>query len=205
MRLHASLFLLFTAGRAAAAPEPRWELASRGDGIYVYARGRPGSNVREVKATGMIDAPPEKVWAVIRDYDSYTKRMPYTEVAKVISRQEGDKSLVFYSVVSAPLVSKRDFVIRILDESTWDGTKGFFKASWTTSDQGPPETKDIVRVKVNDGYWLLEPREEGKKTFATYWLYTDPGGSVPKWLVNRANSGAVPDVFKAVRRASAEK
>jgi hypothetical protein len=57
-------------------------------------------------------------------------------------------------------------------------------------------------VEVNDGFWKLEPRDGGAKTFATYYLYTNPGGSLPKWVVNRANGSAVPDVFQCVRRES---
>ena len=58
----------------------------------------------------------------------------------------------------------------------------------------------MVRVKVNTGSWLLEPREEGKKTFVTYSLLTDPGGSLPKFVADKANKKAVPDVIRAVRK-----
>ena len=57
-----------------------------------------------------------------------------------------------------------------------------------------------MRVKLNNGYWHLEPRENGTKTWATYYVLTDPGGSIPKWIANRANNTAVPDVFAAVRK-----
>jgi hypothetical protein len=63
----------------------------------------------------------------------------------------------------------------------------------------------VVRVKLNNGYWLLEPREEGKKTFVTYYLYTDPGGSLPKWIADKANKTSVPDVLRAVRKHAAKK
>ena len=66
-----------------------------------------------------------------------------------------------------------------------------------------PLKKDIVRVRINDGYWLLEPRENGKKTFATYYVYTSPGGSIPSWIANKANDIAVPKVFQAIKEAVA--
>jgi hypothetical protein len=62
----------------------------------------------------------------------------------------------------------------------------------------------LVRVTVNEGFWLLEPRENGAKTFATYYLFTHPGGSLPDWLVNKANGTAVPDVFKRIREVAAK-
>jgi hypothetical protein len=61
----------------------------------------------------------------------------------------------------------------------------------------------VVRVRVNDGYWLLEPREAGRKTQATYYVYTAPGGAVPPFAANAANRVAVPRVFEAIRKAAA--
>ena len=76
--------------------------------------------------------------------------------------------------------------------------------SWTAApkeqDSLVPEKKDVVRVRVNDGYWLLEPREDGKKTFATYYVYTVPGGSIPTFIINQANGMAVPKVFESIKK-----
>lgn len=182
-----------------------WKEAAKEDGVTIYARDKEGSNIREMKAQGLIDAAPTEVWKALRDYPNYTKTMPYTEVSKVIATEgekdaNGAKVTYFYSVVNAPVVDRRDYVIRLVDESNWKDGKGFLKVTWSAVDRKDvPEKSDYVRVKINDGMWLLEPREDGKKTFATYYVYTDPGGSVPNWIANRANSTAVPNVFKAIK------
>jgi hypothetical protein len=182
-----------------------WVEATKEDGITVYSRTRDDSPVAEMKAIGLIDAAPQEVWNAIRDYPNYPKTMPYTEEAKVLAVEGGGKTTWFYSVINAPMVDRRDYVIKLLDQSDWKDGKGFLKVSWTaTSEHALPEKDDVVRVKINDGFWMLEPREGGKKTFATYYLYTDPGGSVPKWLVNKANSTAVPNVFSAIRKVVAD-
>jgi hypothetical protein len=186
--------------------EPSWALAAEEEGIKIYARSREGQDVKEMRAIGLIDASPHEVWKAIRDYNNYPKTMPYTEEAKVVASEGGDKTIWFYSVINAPLVDRRDYVIKIIDESDWRDGKGFLKVTWTAwneKDKGQPERENSVRVKINDGYWLLEPREAGKKTFATYYVYTDPGGSLPKFVANRANSVAVPDVFTAIRKVVA--
>ena len=196
-----SLLVLLT-----GAAEPAWQQVTRDDGIIVQARTPEGGSVSEVKATALVDAPPQAVWRVIRDYDHYTKTMPYTEESRVLASEQDGKVIVFYCLVNAPLVDKRDFIIRIVDESDWKDGQGFLKTAWTVTTQGaPPEREGVVRVKLNNGYWLLEPREEGKKTFVTYYLYTDPGGSVPKWIADRANKTSVPDVLRAVRKYSTKK
>lgn len=187
-----------------AADEPRWKLDAEEEGIKIYGRAKEGSEVREMKAIGLIDASPHEIWKAIRDYDNYTKTMPYTVEAKVLARGEGDKDILFYSRLDTPLVSSRDYIIKIKDESDWKEGKGFLKVTWTAAptdaDSQVPVKTDIVRVRINDGYWLLEPREDGKKTFATYYVYTSPGGSIPNWIANKANGIAVPKVFEAIKK-----
>ena len=188
------------------AAEPAWQQVAHDDGITVQARTPEGSSVAEVKASALIDAPPQDVWRVIRDYANYTKFMPYTEESRVVATEQGGKVTTFYCVVNAPMVDKRDFVIRIQDESDWQDGKGFLKSTWTaTTDKAPAEREGVVRVKINNGYWLLEPREEGKKTFVTYYLLTDPGGSLPKFIADKANKKSVPDVLRAVRKNATQK
>jgi uncharacterized membrane protein len=193
----------------AADQEPSWSLANEDNGIKIYRRQKEGETVAQMKAMGLMDASPQEVWKAIRDYPNYPKTMPYTEDSKVLASENGDKTIWFYSVVNAPLVDRRDYVIKILDESDWKDGAGFLKVSWTSStstdkDKIVPEREGYVRLKINDGYWLLEPREGGKKTFATYYVYTDPGGSIPKFIANKANSTAVPNVFAAIRKVVAE-
>lgn len=190
----------------AGAADPAWQQVAHDDGITVLARTPEGGNVAEVKATALIDAPAPDVWKVIRDYNSYSKTIPYTEESRVVASEQGGKVTTVYCLVNAPLVDKRDFVIRVLDESDWQEGKGFMKATWTaTTEKAPPEREGVVRVKLDNGYWLLEPREEGKKTFVTYYLLTDPGGSLPKFIADKANKKSVPDVIRAVRKYSTAK
>jgi Polyketide cyclase / dehydrase and lipid transport len=191
-----------------SADEPRWELASSADGVKVYGRARGDGDVREMKAMGLIDAPPAEVWKAVRDYDNYPKTMPFVEDGKVISREGGDKVTFLYSKINTPLVDRRDYIIRLVDESDWQDGKGFMKVTWTVvndMDDKVPVGKDVVRVRINEGYWLLEPREEGKKTFATYYVYTSPGGSLPNFIINKANTMAVPKVFEAIKKTVTKK
>lgn len=185
------------------ADEPRWELATTTDGVKVYGRARGDGEVREMKAIGVIDAEPAAVWKAVRDYDNYPKTMPYIEEGRVLSREGGDKVTFLYSKINTPLVDRRDYIIRLVDESDWKEGKGFMKVTWTVvndMDDKVPLAKDVVRVRINEGYWLLEPREEGKKTFATYYVYTSPGGSLPNFIINKANTLAVPKVFEAIKK-----
>ena len=185
------------------ANEGAWKQVARDDGISVLARTPERGGAAEVKATTVMDAPAEAVWRVVRDYVNYPKVMPYTEESRVLATQEGGKAMTVYCLINAPLVDKRDFIIRVLDESDWKGGQGFMKASWKeTTEDAPAERDGVVRVTLNQGYWLLEPREGGKKTLVTYHVLTDPGGSLPGWVADKANKSSVPDVLRAVRKAA---
>jgi hypothetical protein len=59
--------------------------------------------------------------------------------------------------------------------------------------------KRVVRVKVCEDGWLLEP-EDATKTRATYTVYTDSGGAIPAFIANRAGQIAIGRLFVAVRK-----
>jgi len=206
----ASVAIFFVLAADPAAKAPPWEEAAKDNGITIYSREIPGSEVREMKAIGLIDAKPHEVWKALRDYPNYTKTMPYTTEAKVMGQEDGDKVIYFYSRLDLPLVDNRDYLIRITDDSDWKDGAGYLKVSWANFDakKGDPryvEPKEgVVRTPLNDGFWKLEPRDGGNKTWATYYVHTDPGGSVPKWIANKANSTAVPNVFAAIRKVVAD-
>lgn len=202
VRLSLALTLLVSA--PAFAKGAKWEKKAEKKGVTVYTRDREGTDVKEVKAVGTIDAPPQQVFRVLGDYERYKEIMPYTDESKVVATEQGGKVTHFYSLINAPFVSKRDYTLRIVDVSDWKDGAGYLKSQWTSSTKGPAPKDGVVRVKHNDGSWTLEPIDGGKKTRATYLLFTDPGGALPTFIVNKANSSAIPDIFQALRKYSKE-
>src|SRR5258706_3963 len=60
---------------------------------------------------------------------------------------------------------------------------------------------DVKEVKaVGQIGWPLEPIDGGKRTLGTYQLLTDPGGSIPTFIANKANTTALPELFARVRK-----
>ncbi|OGQ09189.1 MAG: hypothetical protein A2138_22125 [Deltaproteobacteria bacterium RBG_16_71_12] len=178
-----------------------WREAARSGGVVIYNRARAGSDVREVLAVGTFDATPEHVHRVLDDNARYQDFMPYTKVSRVLKR-DGD-TVWSYERINAPLVAERDYVVKITHKTVTraDGAAVLHHAFTQSNADGPAEVGGVVRVAVLDGRWELEPIDGGKRTRATYWVYTSPGGSVPTFLVNAANNNAVPGLFDAVRRA----
>lgn len=202
---------------AASADEPKWEQKefdckqpSSCDsvdcchyGLAVYVREKPGIDVKEVKAVGEVDAAPEKVFAVVTDYEHQVGNMPYVQDQAVFTRSESEA--VFWAVADFPFVSRRDWIVRSKFDKNVDG--GIWRASWVPTEvkDVPPPESGVVRLKVNTGSWTLAPLDGGKRTLATYQLLTDPGGSIPTFIANKANTTALPELFARVRKRAEAK
>jgi hypothetical protein len=71
---------------------------------------------------------------------------------------------------------------------------------WSPANElGPPEKKGVVRVKICEGKWLLEP-DGNTRTRATYFIYTDTGGFIPSFIANRVSLTGITKLFAAVRK-----
>ncbi|MEY2479789.1 MAG: hypothetical protein QOI04_716 [Verrucomicrobiota bacterium] len=205
-RIFVGIFFVFLCGTICAAsapfnsidPKDGWKLASESNGVMIYSRLRAGSSVKEFKAIGEIDAPSRIVNAVIDDLENYPNFMPVTAECRLITR-EGD-SIISYQRLSPKICADRDYTLRGRTKS-WPGKDGLvYLHEWeTANDLGPPEKKGVVRVKVCEGGWLLEPSGPDK-THATYLVYTDTGGAIPVFLANHVSQMGIGRLFVAVRK-----
>ncbi len=179
-----------------ASPDAAWVMDGRDEGVVVSRRERSDSELREFKATGMIDAPPDAVWKLLVRFGDYNKLTPFAERTE-IRKAEGNVTHL-YVLTNPPMISKRDYCARYTDDSATAG-EGVRLLRWEISDQAPPVQDGVVRVARYEGYWKLEPRDGGQKTFATYYLFTDPGGSLPSWVINKLAGGGMRDLFVSLR------
>ncbi len=190
--------MLWTAGTAQAG---EWKKVSSDDGITIYNREQAGSGVKEVKAVGTINAPHWVCKNVIDDEAHYKDFMPYTEASDVLKQAQDVKYV--YQRISAPLVSERDYTLAIRNKSFRkpDGSI-VYKKVWSLANAHGPKPKDgVVRLSTNEGYWVFEDAGNNK-THATYYVNTNPGGSLPSWVANAANTRAIPNLFEAVTTQS---
>ena len=201
-------FVLFLCGIAiksfgaelssSVTPNECWELTSGSKDVALYSRARAGSRLKEFKAIGSIDASTRAVHAVIDDFENYPGFMPYTVECRLIKRESD--SIIGYQRLSPKICEDRDYTLRVWKKS-WAGPEGFtYLSRWEpANDLGPAEKKGIVRVKICDGGWLLEP-DGPIKTRATYSIYTDTGGMIPAFIANRASRTGISKLFEAVRK-----
>ena len=175
-----------------------WKFASKNNGVTIYSRIRAGSPIKEFKASGDIVAPTHVVYAVIADFENYPRFMPYTAESRLIKR-EAD-AIVGYQRLSPKICADRDYILRVRTKS-WSAADGVTFLNWWTpaNELGLPEKPGVVRVKVCEGGWLLEPRGPDK-THATYSVYTDTGGLIPPFIANHVSQIGITRLFEAVRK-----
>jgi hypothetical protein len=192
---------LLAAAVATADPavdhEKAWRLSRTEGAITVSVRDRAGTGLRESKATGVLNAAAADLHAVLLDAERFEEFMPYTIEARVVGRVEG--GVLAYQRLRLPVVADRDYVVSWQDDShTVDGAT-VYGMRWRTAAGGPPPVDGVVRVKLTEGRWRLEPLPDGR-TRATYQMFADIGGDLPVWLVNMTNDAGLPALLQAVEK-----
>ena len=197
------LLLLAPAFCVASEPAPPsasdgWTLSSESNGVVLYSRPRLGSRLKEFKAVGEIEASAHSVHGVIDDIDAYPSFMPFMTECRLIKRESD--SIITYQRLSPKVCRDRDYTLRIR-ETSWAGANGLvYLNRWEPADElGPAEKKGVLRVKLCEGQWLLEP-EDATRTRATYIVYTDSGGAIPAFIANSASKIGISRLFVALRK-----
>src|SRR6202035_2652430 len=173
-----------------------WKLIKQSNGVAIYSRPHPGSNLKEFKAVGEIDAATETVHKVIDDVEAYPSFMPYTAECRVIERNRD--SILTYQRLNPKIVSDRDYTLRI-EKKSWPVENGLaYLNHWEPANEhGPAAKPGVFRVTVCEGSWLLEPAGEGK-TRATYSVFTDSGIIGPAFIANTISETGIGTLFAAV-------
>ncbi|MBZ4333344.1 SRPBCC family protein [Corallococcus interemptor] len=127
-----------------------------------------------------INAPVEKVFDVITNYDRYGEFLP--EVKKIsTSQRQGNTVQVHYEV---DVVKRIRYTIRVTEERPK-------RMSWTFVEGEV--------MKDNKGSWTLEPEGEGK-TRATYNVEMALGALIPKAIINTLTETQLPKMLEAFKR-----
>ena len=170
------LCLIVTIGSANA----QWELVKDENGIKVYLRTIPGSEIKEFKGVTNINSSLDSIVAVLDDTEACAKWVHNCKDPAKLSEISFNEGYV-YQVIDFPFpVKDRDIILHSVMTQKAD-TKEVTVQLNAVPDY-IPETKN-VRIKKSNGFYLLKPLPGGS-TEVTWQHHTEPGGHVPKWLVN---------------------
>lgn len=128
----------------------------------------------------VVNAPIEKVFDAVTDYDHYGEFIP--EVSQIsTSNRKGNEIDVHYQI---EMIKKIRYSIRMKEERPK-------KVSWTFIEG------EVMRD--NRGSWVLEPAGEGK-TQVTYNVELALGPLVPKSIVNKLAEQSLPKMLDGFKK-----
>jgi ribosome-associated toxin RatA of RatAB toxin-antitoxin module len=178
-RLVLLLALLAFAGPARAAAE--WDLKDGGLAVEAHADDHGRGLVR---ASIDIAAPPAVVFRVILDCDRAARMSPGVKSCRVVSRAPDGTEI-------------REHTVK------W----GFFWPAMHSTSRVTLIPDREIRftciggdIRACEGFWRLEPLDNGQRTRVTYDLWAAAPVAVPAGLVSAMMRRDVPQSLKALRR-----
>ncbi len=165
------------------AQSSEWKLKKKVDDLKVYCRKTEGSNIEEIKLNFTINAPLMSVVALVNDVPASTEWVYACKEARVV-KQLSPTEMISYGRVSVPFpLSDRDYVVK---SKLWQDAKTKEVFINTTHVAGQLATvKDCVRLPKMVIKWRIKPIAT-QKVQIEYHLVSDPGGTIPDWVVNLA-------------------
>lgn len=169
----------------ALAADAEWEKAGETDGITIEQRPVTGSKFVELRFTKLSDKTPRSLCDAAFGDGKFDPQEPDLKARTIL--QESADERVTYEQITPPIVSNRDYVVRARRVVEGASCRMIFEAA---NELGPKPPDGWVRITKVRGFWLFEPAEGGK-TKLTYVILSDPGGSIPAFLVegNRKKLG----------------
>lgn len=191
-----ALAVVLAAGVAGA--EEEWDTVATTP-FLIKVRPRPGTKAKDIWAEGELKASAAQVQAALEDQESYRLFMPYVKESRVV-RPTDDGGRLTYTRLDLPVVSSRDYICHVVTESKVapDGT-GEYRQHWKAEPDAFPARRDVVRLRLNEGSWRVEPKSEST-SWAVYKFTVDPAGSIPGFLANVGQKDAVVDTLRAVEK-----
>jgi hypothetical protein len=174
------LFFVFSSFLGGLA-QAEWKLEKDEDGIKVYLNEVKGSEIKAFKGVTTIKAPMDTLLAIVKDTDNFDKWIHQCTEPKVL------KAVNFHDTYSRQIndlpwpVDDREVVM--FTAISKDSSKERIYISLEARPDYIPENKDYVRVTKLNGFYLFNALPDGM-TEVTWQQHTEPGGSLPVWLIN---------------------
>lgn len=183
-----SIIALFVGAQAQS-----WVKEKSKDGITIYTKSSTDYRMKASRAEMTTTASVEKVVDAVFDVKSYINWMP--DCAKVdIVKSISSNELIYYGLYNTPWpAASRDLVMNIKKVPV----SGGYKIVMTNKSNYLEVSKDAVRIPVYFGEWTIVKTASGTKVTLEY--QTDPGGSVPDWMIQGAATKTPFDMFEALK------
>lgn len=155
--------------------------------VLIYTHETPGYSLPRVSMTGLIKAPPEKVWAIVENCARYKDTMPRTVASEMLFRKGNEMRCRVVLDMPFPLgdlTAESDVVLSV-------GPGGIYKRTWKLR---------AGDFRVNEGSWTLEPYAGGTSTKLTYQVLSEPNVPLPQFILDMALQRSLPQIVENLRK-----
>ncbi|HEY9785452.1 MAG TPA: SRPBCC family protein [Candidatus Obscuribacterales bacterium] len=129
----------------------------------------------------LIKARPEEVWHILTDYCNATRVFPLLKKCQVIE-DRGPTKIMKHVVAPSGLLANYEYVLEVkenhLRSLEWKRVSGSFKEV--------------------DGFWKIEPADNGRHSLVTYASHVNGGMFMPQGLIKRQFKIDAPQVMKSL-------
>lgn len=159
-----------------------WKLTKESNGIQVFTRPISGTSLKAFKGVVSIPARLTSIVTTINDTSVYPYLFHGTESAKELKKVNDTESYK-YVVTELPWPAQsRDSIIHSVIKQ--DKKSKTIQITMRGVPKYIPSKPGLVRIQKMTGRWLLVPEKNKKSIKVIYEMNVDPGGNLPKWLVN---------------------
>lgn len=174
----------------------KWNIEKEKNGVKIETRYIDGWNIKEYRATVIIETSLEKA---VHAYKDPVERKKFYERAVVVSnlKEISENEIITYLHGKAPWpVQDRDNVTH----STFSKPDPkSVKINMYSIPDYIPIKKDIVRIPKSKGYWLFKDLGNSKIKVVQQSV-ADLGGSIPDWVVNSTIIEGPYDTLLALKK-----
>lgn len=157
-----------------------WELQKNLDGIKVYTRSVDDWDIQEFKVITILNVKRYIIFDVLMNVAEYSNWYPDIIESQVLNKVSNNE-IYCYSKIDVPWPS-----------TDRDG-ESHFKAVHNNEDKttiismeacSKYKAKQEGYIRMTKGYGFWKLTSKGDQTVVHYQYLSDPGGSIPAWLIN---------------------
>jgi len=164
-----------------------WSLRTESNGVRIYTRNLDNSSINAFRAETTLAVPLENVMAVMSVAGSCVEWVHQCSESFPLEL-DGDSytDRHAYSVNSMPWpASDRDYVLRIKTHA--DPDTGDIEMNMHAVTGKKPEKNGHIRIEHSYTVYQFS-RTDDNETRMVWFQHTEPGGSLPSWLVNKLST-----------------
>jgi hypothetical protein len=172
-----------------------WILKNEKEGVKVYYRKT--SDVYELKLVTSIQSSISGLIKLLSEVEHYPQ-WGYKIAESTLLSQTSRTEAVYYSRLDFPWpLDDRDIIMR--NHVVQDVSTGKITASSVAVPDFIPAKNGITRIRNANTTWEITPGTAGW-LYVEYSIYSDPGGSLPDWLINMAIDVGPRETMNNIRK-----